>query len=384
MQKEEMSVDLKSKQKTILFFSVALVVILMGTLWFFRAIPEKSLSSAMKTSFFQADPTPASTIEPSMAAPSAKPISDLVEKYRELKLIDTHNHDASRENYHNMMDIWKRDAVDQIVLFGNVSERSAIDTDLIAWKAYQQYPQTFIPYFSGFDLHDKASLDVIKHNLEEGYFGLGEIAAASTYSPMVSKVEWKAKDPMDGFLPQIYDLCAQYKVPILLHIDPPNGIVIDKLEEALDSHPNTIIIFGHANAFNSPENIQKLLEKHPNLYADFFAGFTALNPESTNKLDDFVPVMKKFQDRFMLSTDSGYGLESEEAADGAMYRLIDLLDDQAIAKKIAHDNIYNIINNEPATVTQLKAIEDKTKQTGQAYDVSHLSKVQAGQILWGK
>ncbi|MCY9665996.1 amidohydrolase, partial [Paenibacillus alginolyticus] len=136
------------------------------------------------------------------------------------------------------------------------------------------------------------------HNLEQGYFGLGEIAAASLYSPVVSKVAWKGESPMDGYLPDIFEICAKYKVPILLHIDPPNGMVIDKLEEALDKHPNTIIIFAHANAFNSPENIRKLLEKHPNLYADFYAGFTALNPASTNKLEDFVPVMKQFPDHY--------------------------------------------------------------------------------------
>src|ERR1700730_7937230 len=111
---------------------------------------------------------------------------------------------------------------------------------------------------------------------------------------------------------------------------------MDKLEEALDKHPNTIIIFGHANAFNSPENIKYLLEKHPNLYADFFAGFTALNPDSRNKLEDFIPVMKQFPDQFMLSTDSGYGIESEEAAIGAIYQLLDKLGDPTLARKIAH------------------------------------------------
>ncbi|WP_098744894.1 hypothetical protein [Paenibacillus sp. EZ-K15] len=51
-----------------------------------------------------------------------------------------------------------------------------------------------------------------------------------------------------------------------------------------------------------------MLKKHPNLYADFFVGFTASNPESANQLDDIVSVIKQFPDRFLLSTDSGYGL----------------------------------------------------------------------------
>jgi hypothetical protein len=313
-----------------------------------------------------------------------KTVLELVEQYRELNLIDSHNHDASGSAYLGMLEVWKRNAVNQVVLFGNVSEPSAIMSDQTAWDAYQENPNLFIPFFSGFDMHDKSSLNVVKENLEKGYFGLGEIAAASLYSPVVSKVAWKGKDPMDGYLPDIYEICAKYKAPILLHIDPPNGIVIDKLEEALDKHPDTIIIFGHANAFNSPDNIKYLLDKHPNLIADFFAGFTALNPESSNKLEDFVPVMKQFPNQFILSTDSGYGLQSEEAAIGAMYQLLDKLGDPKLARKIAHDNLDSIIRNQPATETQIAEIHKKAKDSGHSYDLSHLSKVEAGQILWSK
>lgn len=193
----------------------------------------------------------------------------------------------------------------------------------------REIPTSSFPFFSGFDLHDPKSLDVIKGNLEKGFFGLGEIAAASTYSPMVSKVAWKADDPMDGYLPQIYDLLAKYKVPILLHIDPPNGKPVAKLEQALDEHPNTIFIFGHINAYNSPEEIDRLMSKHPNLYGDFFAGFSVYNPEGGMDPEVYIPLLKKYSDRFMQSTDSGYGIDSgEERTIDAMYQIIHLLNDQ--------------------------------------------------------
>ncbi|NOU86060.1 amidohydrolase family protein [Paenibacillus sp. LMG 31460] len=334
----------------------------------------------------KASPNPSTPViinETQIKKGTEKTVKELVEQYRNLKVIDSHNHDASDSKYQNMLEVWKRNAVNQVVLFGDVSEPSAVMTDQMSWMAYKDNPDVIIPYFSGFDMHDKSSLDVVTHNLEQGYFGLGEIAAASLYSPVVSKVAWKGDSPMDGYLPDIYEICAKYKVPILLHIDPPNGMVIDKLEESLDKHPNTIIIFAHANAFNSPENIRKLLEKHPNLYADFYAGFTALNPASTNKLEDFVPVMKQFPDQFMLSTDSGFDI-GEEAAIGAMYQLLDKLDDPKLARKIAHDNLDTIIRNQPATETQIAEIRKKSKETGQSYEWSHLSKVEAGQILWSK
>lgn len=323
---------------------------------------------------------------PHQTAVDKKPMTlkELVAQYKHLKLIDAHNHDASGGAYTRMMDTWKWLAVDRIVLFGDVSEPSAITTDQAAWEAYKQNPGTFVPLLSGFDMHDESSLEVVKRNLEQGYFGLGEIAAASTHSPVLSKVKWKGKDPMDGYLPQIYEICAKYMAPILLHIDPPNGAPIDKLEEALTTHPDTIFIFAHGNAFNSPGNIDKLLGKHKNLYIDFFAGFTLLNPESDNKLEDFIPVMRKYPDRFMLSTDSGFGLSGgEEAAIEAMYRLIDAIGDPTLAKKVAHDNLDAIISGQPATATQLEAIRNKARATGQKYKLDNLSKVEAGRILWG-
>jgi predicted TIM-barrel fold metal-dependent hydrolase len=224
---------------------------------------------------------------------------------------------------------------------------------------------------------------VIKNNLEKGFFGLGEVVAASLYSPVVSKVAWKAEDPMDGYLPQIYDLIATYKAPILLHIDPALGEPIDKLEQALDEHPQTIFIFGHINAYNTPSEVDRLMNKHPNLYADFFAGFAVYNPDSGMNPKEFIPVMKKYADRFMISTDSGYGLEGGEVkAIKAMYQVLDLLDDPIIARKVAHTNLLSLIQAEPATKTQLEAIHKLEATTGMnSVENKQLTKMEAGQIL---
>ncbi|TBL81387.1 metal-dependent hydrolase [Paenibacillus thalictri] len=308
-------------------------------------------------------------------------LAQLVDTYNDLGLIDAHNHDASDSKYASMLGTWKSRGVHKVVLFGDVSEPSAIQTDMNAWLAYRQNPEQIIPFFSGFDLHDKWSLDTVKKYLEKGYFGLGEIAAASTVSPVVSKVAWKASDPLDGYLPQIYDLIADYKAPILLHIDPPSGLPVAKLEQALEEHPKTIFIFGHINAYTTPEQVDRLLAKHPNLYADFFAGFSVYDPAGGKKPEQFIPVIKKYADRFMLSTDSGYGLESEELAIDAMYRIIHLLDDPKLARKIAHDNLNAIIRAQPATNTQLELLRQLEQDTGKKYPLENLSKLEAGKIL---
>ncbi|WP_248928277.1 amidohydrolase family protein [Paenibacillus hamazuiensis] len=341
--------------------------------------------------FSSKTPQPPVTAETESAAavPTASPspgksIKDLAMRFGGIPLIDAHNHDAGGMGYLRMAGKWKELSVDRIVLFGDVSEPSAVDTDQNAMTAYKMNPQMFIPFFSGFDLHDPSSLEVVKANLESGFFGLGEIAAASTNSPVLAKVKWKAQHPMDGYLPQIYDICSEYGAPVLLHIDPPGGMPIVQLEKALEAHPNTSFIFAHANAYNSPDNIRRLLEKHPNLYADFFAGFTSLNKDSANKLEDFIPVMKQFPDRFMLSTDSGFGLESEEAAIGAMYQVVDLLEDKELIRKIAHDNLFGLIARQRATETQIATLREKLPKDGPAVDWKNLTKWEAGQLLYGK
>ncbi|WP_342566017.1 amidohydrolase family protein [Paenibacillus sp. FSL R7-0345] len=317
--------------------------------------------------------TPEAAEEPSFA--------QLVDTYGDLGLIDAHNHDASAMQYLRMEKSWTANKVRNVVLFGDVSEPSAILTDVFSWAAYQSNPDLYIPYFSGFDLHDPECLKVIKNNLEKGYFGLGEIAAASSYSPVLANVAWKASDPMDGYFPQIYDLIAEYKAPILLHIDPPSGQPVAKLEQALSEHPDTIFIFAHINAYNTPDEVDRLMGKYPNLYADFFAGYSVYNPEGGLRPERFIPVIKKYPDRFMLSTDSGYGLEGgEEKAIEAMYRMLDLLDDAQIAQMIARDNLLNLIQAQPATETQLKAIAELERNTGNSYG-EKLNKLEAGKIL---
>ncbi len=212
----------------------------------------------------------------------------LPERYQDLRLIDIHNHDSA--NVDRVMSDWNALYVDQTVIFGAISEPRAIRSDQRGLRAYSHYPDRVFPFFAGVDTYGEDGVEQVRANLEQGYYGIGEIVGASSYSPMTSNLAWKAEHPHDGNLPAIYDLAADYGVPVLLHIDPPDGYPIQKLEEALDAHPDTILIFAHANAYNSPSNIDRLLAVHPNLSIDFFAGFTAYNQDSTNTLADFIPM----------------------------------------------------------------------------------------------
>ncbi len=298
----------------------------------------------------------------------------LPERYQDLRLIDIHNHDSA--NVDRVMSEWDALYVDQTVIFGAISEPRAIRSDQRGLRAYSHYPDRVFPFFAGVDTYGEDGVEQVRANLEQGYYGIGEIVGASSYSPMTSNLAWKAEHPHDGNLPAIYDLAADYGVPVLLHIDPPDGYPIQKLEEALDAHPDTILIFAHANAYNSPSNIDRLLGAHPNLSIDFFAGFTVYNQDSTNTLADFIPVIEQYPDRFFVGTDSGYGVGYENAV-LATYQLIDQLTPET-ACRVAHQNILDIFNAQPATESQLAQIEELSGEASP----SNLNKQAAHELLF--
>lgn len=307
--------------------------------------------------------------------PASEP---LYVRYKALRVVDIHNHGAS-QNPTDAIRMQDTYFIDRTIFFGDISEPSAVETDRKAFEAYRQYPDKIIPFFAGIPLREQAGLVTAKQNLEDGYYGIGEIVAASTYSPVTSRLPWKANNPNDGILPEIYQLSAAYRAPILLHIDPPTGEPIPALEQALEENPNAIIIFGHANAYNSPENIETLVRAHTNLYFDFFAGFTAYNAESANRLSDFAALMERYPNQFMVSTDSGFGVGPEKAL-MAIYEMLDLLSPQT-ACSVSHQNIDRLIESIPPTQTQIHRIETLSKQNGMT-GVRTLNKRAANELIF--
>ncbi|MDP5275782.1 amidohydrolase family protein [Chengkuizengella axinellae] len=282
----------------------------------------------------------------------------LYEIYKDLPVIDVHNHDAQSIS----VSTWDTYGLDRIVLFGNISEPAAISTDNKSWTQYKNMPDRIIPSFAGVPIYEEEKgLEIVKENLEKGYLNIGELMVASTYSP-ASNVKWKSEHPYDGNLPEIYQLAAQYKTPILLHIDPPNGTPMFQFEKALTNHPETIFVFAHGNVYTSPIQLESLMKKYDNLYIDFFAGFTAYNSNSGYKLIDFVPLIEKFSERFFVSTDSGSEVGYEAAA-LSIYELVDLLTPETAAK-VTYLNYDRIIELQPPTSYQIKRIEELTTKLG--------------------
>jgi predicted TIM-barrel fold metal-dependent hydrolase len=185
---------------------------------------------------------------------------------------------------------------------------------------------------------------------------------------------------MYGNLPKVYELCAQYDAPILLHIDPPFGEPVFKLEEAMDKYPDTVFIFAHANVYQSAGSIGKLLEAHPNLYIDFFAGFTSYNPASPYKSEDYIEVIERFPDRFFISTDSAFAMTYDEAIP-AMYEVIDLLKPET-QTKVASGNFQKLIDAQKPTKTQLERFRELGGEDKVNVDPAKLSRHEVNKLLF--
>jgi hypothetical protein len=299
----------------------------------------------------------------------------LFERYKDLSVIDVHYHG----NALLIPGGWDQYHIDRTVLFENISEPAAQINDKLSWLAYRLHSERIYPNFAGIPVYEAQGVTITRDHLEQGYLGIGEIVGASSHSPVTSKLAWKANHPNDGELPKIYELAAAYRVPVLLHIDPPVGYPVQMLEQAMVAHPQTLFIFAHANAYNSPGNIESLLSQHPNLYIDFFAGFTAYNPGSSHKLSDFVALIEKYPERFLVSTDGGYDIGYDHAA-LAIYELLDLLTPQT-ACRVVYQNYEQIIEAQLPTETQVARIRDLSTALGES-GTPKLNKRNANELIF--
>jgi len=287
--------------------------------------------------------------------------SAVVKKYAHLKVIDVHNHDTGGARYKQSMKLWDAYGIDQVVLFaGGITDPIAVQQDEMAWKASQEYPGRILPFFSGFDVKSKDSLVYVREKFDKGFLGIGEYVGAS-YSPesAVYHAKWKPDHPMDGYFPQVYDLCALYKAPILLHVDPvmPDSLAMRMFEKALAGHPETIFIFAHANAFNTPDNLERLLKQYPNLYIDFFPGFNCYNDQAKLSVEAYIPLIERFYSKFLVSSDSGYGIDYYQAYE-AIYVLLDSVSQRA-REHLAHKNIDYLLEHRKAAASSSTRVAER-------------------------
>lgn len=103
-----------------------------------------------------------------------------------------------------------------------------------------------------------------------------------------------------------------------------------------------------------------MLNRYDNLYIDFFAGFTAYDPNNEYPLENYIPLIKKYSERILLSTDSATAQNLDyEKAINAMYEVIELCDDVVIGERIGRLNFSELIQCQPATQSQLSILQSQ-------------------------
>lgn len=161
---------------------------------------------------------------------------------------------------------------------------------------------------------------------ELGDKGLGEI-----YSEPVPGLGLHIDDPK---MKPLFEKCAELGMPVNIHIADPQWMyekmdstndglmnaftwrielnkpkmldlpgLVKTLENAVKENPKTVFIACHyANLMHDPEQLGKLLDKYPNLYADISARYaeTATIPRYMKAF------IEKYQDRLLYGTDMGY------------------------------------------------------------------------------
>ena len=240
-------------------------------------------------------------------------------------------------------------------------------TDYIMMNDYMAAPPAvrnrFYPFICGVNTTDRYAAKYLRRLLETypgEIFGFGELM--NHHDDLSALTYGDTPRPNNEAMKAIYDLAAEYDIPILLHsnIGPvyaDDPLYLDEMKEALAYNPKTNIIWAHAGISrrieisNLTEIADEMLSEYPNLYYDIsWVVFDEhINDADTNpnadSLHAWAALIEKYPDRFVIGTDivahfDDYGDEITK-----YYTLLDILSPET-ARMISKDNILRIIHAE--------------------------------------
>ena len=251
--------------------------------------------------------------------------------------IDMHHHSSRGGNLDSIAieQLKNMDAtgIEKTILFCGTGE----EFDRLA-KVYGKYPDRF-QLFCGLDLtgfHNSGSaastLSELERCVKLGAKGIGEFSDKGSGLNRDTILRMHIDDPrMDPVLERLADL----KMPLVIHVGDPiwmyepmdqhndllfesyyfrldnkKGIlnlpeVVTTLENAVKKHPRTIFVACHfLNQTFNLNNLGKLFDKYPNLYADVSQreAYVAAVPRFAKQF------MEKYADRLVYGTDQGHSL----------------------------------------------------------------------------
>jgi predicted TIM-barrel fold metal-dependent hydrolase len=180
--------------------------------------------------------------------------------------------------------------------------------------APQRIVAIYGPYRNGGDwhrwVHDEGVIERARAALETGrYHGIGELHLVGGFAP---------KPDAAHVLKALMQLAAEFNVPIMIHTEFSRPDVMLQLCERF---PDTRILWAHAGAILSPQQVGRVLESCDNV----LAGLAARDPwrfvnhpiasEDNHLLPAWRELLLAYPERFMLGSDPVWPVEQLDAWD---------------------------------------------------------------------
>jgi predicted TIM-barrel fold metal-dependent hydrolase len=313
--------------------------------------------------------------------------------------IDMHTHPYAKtpEQIAKWVQIMDQAGIDKAIVLTQSTGKEFDDL----YTKYSRYPDRFELWcgldYTGYDQpgFGSAAVKELERCYKIGARGVGELGDKGKglfYSKPTKAWGMHLDDPrMDPLLKK----CAELKMPVSIHVADPYwmyqpmnagndglmnayrwrldnqpGIVghegmLKILERALKRHPKTIFVACHfANCSHDLNQIGKMFDTYPNLYADISARYaeTAAIPRFAARFYD------QYQDRLVYGTDMTFGIKTYqftfrilESSDEHFYAwdrssyhwpLYGLALDEKILRKVYRDNALKITGSQKSSAEE--------------------------------
>jgi hypothetical protein len=259
---------------------------------------------------------PTTTPMPAAATliPPPRPSPTSIPGAAELPIFDAHFHPDPRWDLQALLSLF--DELGVIVGAGGSG-----GDGLTALEYARDHPLRFVPFSGGdriraFNLAegsrswDLQSQRVIDHlaSLEEElragcWSGIGELFVNTLGSHRSNQLRLPADSPL---MQRLWSLSGAYDVPLSVHMDA-DPVSVAEMERLLASDRTGTWIWAHSGWYTTPEQLRRLLDTHPNLYAelsfrDAVRSFFPLT-EGGRLREGWRQLLEDMPERFLIGTD---------------------------------------------------------------------------------
>ncbi len=213
----------------------------------------------------------------------------------------------------------------------------------------------FHPFICGFNSQDRNAIEHVKRMLEwypNVWQGIGEVM--TRHDDLSALTYGDAAHADSVSLDPLYELAAQYDMPVSVHSDVSSvwkrePLYLHEIENAVKKHPHTRIIWCHAGVSRRIDvptlagEVRRLLATYPNVYVDLsWVVFETYLTKDNQPVNDWVSLIEAFPTRFMIGSDKVGKFDDYHKEMQKYYVLLDALKPDT-ARKVARDNFLALL-----------------------------------------